>query len=238
MKILCVGRGYLGKALAEFDDFDVISHQTFTKYPDVVSDYNGVVNCAGIVGHRKCDEEGYDPVIEANVKFAVTLQNNCLAHGVHFIQPSTIGISLRQWSTAPEFLVSESMPIYPHNLYCASKILNEHALNQQNTTILRLPWVVVPGTFESRIQNWKEVQSTICSIIELEDLRCALLNTLRKRAVGVYNIKTTDVYFPDFIKARFGLDLPERETGTNNMTASVPMDTRKARAEGILDYER
>lgn len=235
MKILCIGRGYIGKALSAFEGFDVISHQDFLSNEDVVVDYAGVVNCAGIVGHRNCDTAGYAAVLEANVGFPVKVANRCRASGIRFFQTSTIGMSLQQSSRRKGFSVDETMPVYPHNLYCASKMLAEQAVAGKQTVILRLPWVVVPGTFESRIHNWTSIQATFCSILELEDLRDILRNACEKRAVGVFHIKSRNVYFPDYIQAHFGLELPLRGEIPTAMTAAVPMDATLAKRVGLLN---
>ena len=232
MKILCVGRGYIGTALAEHYGFTAISHQLFLENPELLIDTDAVVNTAGIVGHGKCDEAGYDEVIKANVDFALTLQTETLKRGGHFIQLSTIGISEKQ--VAPSisrhdsklpFTVREGTFVFPHNLYCASKILNESVVSRRQHTILRLPWVLVGGVFESRLQNWKSVQDTWCSVLGVEHLIKVIKHVAYYKTTGTYHVADRHVYFPEFIKQQLGKHLPIRADYPKNMTAAVPVDT-------------
>ena len=240
-KILCVGRGYVGKALAKYADFSVISHQAFLENPDSLLGFDSVVNTAGITGHRKCDEAGYDATIEANVAFASYLQGEVIKRKKNFIQLSTIGISKaqvapnvqyahRQYRTGfnpePPFYVNEHMPIYPHNLYVASKILNEQVISKRKYCILRLPWVLVEGVFESRAKHWDAVQDTWCSILRIQTLveavKCA-----SQGVIGTYHLSDAHVYFPEFINELLGKQLPIRTDFPENMTAAVPVSTAK-----------
>ena len=173
-------------------------------------------------------------MLAANVGFPVKVANRCRASGIRFFQTSTIGMSLQQSSRRKGFAVDETMPVYPHNLYCASKMLAEQAVAGKQTVILRLPWVVVPGTFESRINNWTSIQATFCSILEVEDLRDAIRTACEKRAIGLFHLKSADVYFPDYIHAHFGLELPLRGEIPTEMTASVPMNCSRAKRVGML----
>ena len=221
MKILVIGRGYIGKVLDAYDEFDVVSHNQLLGIPALVEGYDAVVNAAGIVGHRKCNEAGYAAVIEANVKFPITVQAVCAQYGVTFIQLTTVGISRVQVAPTSDICFSLKMPVYPHNLYCASKILLEASLIGKPAIILRLPWVVDKGVFESRVKNWDMVQDTYTSVLEIEDLRKAIFKYPVNS--GVFHLKSYDVYFPDFINKLLSSNLPIRKEYPNDMTAAIPI---------------
>ena len=242
-KVLCVGRGYVGGALANFEGFDAISHKAFLDNPEVILDYDVLVNTAGVIGHRKCEEAGYDEVIEANVHLPLFMQTEALRYKKDFIHLSTIGIvetqvapSLTVHDTEPPFYAHEHTFIYPHNLYCASKIISDHMLSKRKNLILRLPWVLVADVFESRIENWDSVQDTWCSTLSIELL--AKFIQQNHGAIGTYHIADAHVYFPAFVSDVLGKHLPIRTDYPSNMTAAVPLDTEKAaRMLKALDIE-
>ena len=232
-KTLCIGRGYIGKALSKYEGFTTISHQDFVENPDQINAYNIVVNTAAITGDRKCKEAGYDAVIDANVKFALSMQAEVLKRKKNFIQLSTVGIvetqvapSLSLHDTEPPFYVHEHTFVYPHNLYCASKILNETAIGKRKHLILRLPWVLVEGVFQSRIQHWDSIQDTWCSVLTIETLVKVIQN--HSFLIGTYQIANAHVYFPHFISEQLGKELPIRKSYPTDMTAAVPVSTEKA----------
>ena len=243
-KILVIGRGYVGKALEAYDEFDVISHTVFLTIPAIVEDYDAVVNAAGIVGYQKCNEAGYDAVIEANVKFPITVQAACAEYGAIFFQLTTVGISRVQVAPTSDVSFSVNDPIYPHNLYCASKILLEVSLKREFGFILRMPWVVDKGVFESRVQHWDAVQDTYTSVLEIEDLRASILdlvsNPKRYKPIysdaeypvtsGIQHLKSYDVYFPDFINKLLSSNLPIRRGISKRYDGSDP-DSVRSRSE-------
>ena len=244
MKILCIGRGYIGRALAAFDGFEVLSHQEVLSHPERLAAYKGVVNCAGIVGHRKCQDAGYTAVIDANVRLPQHLHQLCQHKNIAFLQLSTVGISKKQVALRSTERVSEEMSVYPHNLYCASKLLSEVTLKETACVLFRLPWVVVPGVFESRFKNWDAVQDTHTSLLEISDLAAAILAVVKRFhsycpvAPGVYHLKSRDVYFPEFVAAVLGMELPARQTYPADMTAAVPMETCRAAAAGVTETKQ
>ena len=234
--ILCVGRGYIGKALSEYDNFEVISHKDFLVKP-LIENYQAVVNCAGITGDGKCTQVGYAETVKANVEFPLKVEEICTMAGVPFIHFTTTGISKKQVAGDLTESLAEDMPVYPHNLYCTSKILCESTLRNRNTVIFRLPWVIAPGVFESRIKNWTAVQDTYTSILEIKDLADIICKIVEKQKtdfhtyypakVNTFHLKTSDVYFPDFIKNNYGLDLPIRKEYPSSMTAAVPVNNSR-----------
>ena len=233
-KILAVGRGYIGKALNHYKEFELISHSKFLEDPGVVLGYEGVVNTAGIIGHRNCDAAGYEAVMKANVAFPLRVQAACLKANVRCIQLTTVGISELQVAPTADIRFRVNMPVYPHNLYCASKILLEASLRNKLCILLRLPWVVVEGVFRDRIKNWTSVQDTWASVLEVPDLYKSILkltqpidddmDRLYPKNSGLYQLKSYDVYFPDFIKSHLDMELPIRTDYPRDMTAAVPLE--------------
>ena len=235
MKILCVGRGYIGKALGKEKDFEAMPHTYFIENPDCVRSFDAIVNTAGIIGDGKCQKADYSDVIEANVEFPRRMQAYVLKHKKQFIHLSTVGISEVQvappnsayGNDEPPFYVTEHMPVYPHNLYCASKILSEEAVKKRKNIIFRLPWMFIKGVIEDRIQNWDFIQDTWCSYVTIQTLATAIRHATQGTVIGTYHLSDGHVYFPDFIREKIGQSLPTRTDCPKAMTAAVPVGTVK-----------
>lgn len=223
MKVLVLGRGYIGKALSVYEEFDVVSHSQLLRVPALVDGYDAVVNAAGIIGHRQCEAAGYDAVIAANVEYPLKVQAVCERADILFFQLTTVGISKAQVAPSRDIVFREGDPVYPHNLYCASKLLLEASL--KGGIVLRMPWVVATGVFQSRVKNWQAVQDTYTSILTIEDLRTSILALMSESQLcsGLFHLKSADVYFPDFINQLLSLDLPLRKEYPRDMTAAVPI---------------
>lgn len=225
MKITCIGRGTIGKALSLFNGFEVISH---TDEIDMGGDM--IVNCAGIVGDAKCDN--YKDVVNANVEHAVALSN--IQRPI--IQFSSAGVYAKQYCKTSTDKLKEGDPVYPHNLYCASKILMENALAKYaNTYILRIPFVEVEGLGE-RYKNYQWVQDGYCSIVTPETIASVIKRILKKHLKsGVYNIRSKEVYFPSFVNNYLDTPLEIRyDPPGKSSTANVVLNVDKALETGLL----
>ena len=232
-----MGRGYVGKSLGLYNGFDLVSH---TDVVDAdLSEYDAVVNAAGIIGHQRCDEAGYDAVINANVSFPVRLYRSCYSASTPFIQLTTTGISEVQIALSSDVGFGLNDPIYPHNLYCASKVLLESLLSGKKWCfMLRMPWVFIKGVFENRIRGWTHIQDTYTSVLDIDDLVLAIRKVVDSVPTGfqsiysdiqfpsghgTYHVKSRDVYFPEFINGLLDTDLQVKSGHPRDMTAAIPI---------------
>lgn len=249
LKVLVIGRGTVGSALAEFQGVTAISHKSLG--PDSLDDFDILVNCAGIGGYGRCKAAGHSEVMTANVQLALDLQNYCLSRGVPFVQLSTMGVYAKQvkpllvysMDGKPDF-ITEDCRVYPHNLYCSSKIIAEQLLAEKivdgrGTYILRMGWLVGTDSFRQRARQFGSVQNTYCGITYPETLIKVLHNIVRKSEdsffkVGIYNLQSKTVWFPLYVKEILGYGLPCRDDYPKDMTSAVPLDTTKIVEVGFL----
>ena len=234
MKILVIGKGLVGSRLMLHEGIAGVSHD---KFRGEIQGYDLVVNCAAVAGQAKCDSTPYEMVIDANVQFPLRLYSACVEKGIPFVHLSTSGVYHKQVSQASNQGLKESAPVYPHNRYCASKLLGETVLmsNLKGTPciILRMPWFVAAEGFKDR--GWSYVQTTFTSVLYIADLY-RVLQHCGELPSGIYNVKSKDVWFPDFYKLTVGGDLPARSFHKPDMTSSHPINDDKLK--GLIDVSR
>ena len=237
-KILAVGRGVVGKALSEYHcQIDVVSH--IEVFNTDLRDYIAIVNCAGLVGDRKCSEaSSWREVTGANIDLPLKLYQlaKTQEHGMRFIQLSTTGLYYPQ--VCPNFknfeLVDELAPTKPYNPYITSKRQMEAALRARECYILRIPWLTSAELFRERAKHWEYVQDTYTSVITIEALASALEGFVSQEIeFGIYNIASHIIYFPDYINGLLDQFLPKRTNYPETMTAAIPVSVEKAKAAGI-----
>lgn len=246
-KILIIGRGVIGKALAEHLNCDLIPAAEFRLNTTIVRKYDAVVNCAAVVGTGTCDRWGWEHVAKANVAFPKSIQSACRAFNVKDIQISTVGVYRNQVSPQlPEIYVDEDSEVFPHNIYTASKLLMEQMLWHKGlgkTIVLRLGFFASDEQWYDRVINWKEVQDTWSSYTTVETLANAICKAIELNMTGLFNITSGEMYLPQFIdelRERMQHKLhpvPEmtiRKEYPSNMTSAVPVSSEKAWRLGLL----
>ena len=221
--ILVVGAGTIGKPLAKHPYFRIVPRDEF--HPHLLSSVSALVNCAGIVGDAKCKEAGFDEVMKANVDLPMTFAAMCRHADIPLFQPSTTGVYKRQTC---EDLNSDTYAIigeetYPHNLYCASKLLMEKEL-EHRAVVIRLPWFCNIDALRKRAENWKYVQDTWTSYFYTATLQHAVMNLLERRIrTGLFQVSSGIHYFPDYVKEVLGKDLEIRTDHARDMTSAIPI---------------
>ena len=230
MKILVVGLGTVGSRLVSYDGFEGIHHNEFN---DDLSGYTAVVNCAALAGSGKCSSDYYDKVMEANVRFPLRMYKACARYGIPFIHFSTSGVYGDQVAVEPSYVgLKEIDFVYPHNLYCGSKLLSESVLLSSYEEkcplfIFRLPWLVIPSQYVSRANVWDLVQGTYTSVLEVKMLADACVGVVGSMKSGVYNVASDVVWFPSFFREMTGVSKRVRYDAEKNMTSACPIDNSK-----------
>lgn len=229
-KILIIGMGYIGMALAENDArFAIVSHDTFEHTR--LDTYEAVVNAAAIAGQTKCEAVDYGEVRKANVDFPIYVEKRCFHQGLKCIQFSTVAVYERKSVPMADVKEnrgnyekqSEESPVFAHNAYICSKL--EMELSLTSSYILRIGYF--KPSLLARIKNYKYVQDTWCSILTTTDLKQAILDiTDYDIPQHVYNLKSHDVYLPDFVASHYK-PLPIRYETEAGMSPAIPISNAK-----------
>ena len=136
--------------------------------------------------------------------------------------------------------VREDAPLYPYNSYGASKMLMEASLAKDACFIFRLPRVDT-GTdsekdFAQKIKTWKVVEAVYLSFVFRDTIIESVRNAMNNgtRFYGIYNIGSTDVYLPDYIREKYGWTGEVVPAHSLNLSPAVMTDTTKAKDMGLL----
>ncbi len=228
MKILAVGRGFVGTALARDVNVDVVSHTDPFKHNANFDGYAAVVNCAGIAGERKCREAAPDDVQIANVHVPTELFYFANEIGAVLFHLSTTGMYRPQTCPVLEGFQkpNEESRVAPYNAYVKSKLVAEkHLVVCECCYVLRVP--MFEDGVRAKAKDWDSVQDTYLSLTSPTHLLSVIRMFLEKRPeFGLYNISEKVVYLPDFIKS-LGIDIPIETQVRETMTSAVPISTQK-----------
>ena len=241
--VLLVGRGVVGTELHTLPNFEIVSH---TDFPDTnLSSFAAVVNCAGIVGARNCEEATFTDLFAANVFLPRDMKARCVAENTPFVQLSTIGVYASQ--TCPDIETftppDETSPVIGLNRYVYTKIrMEQHLLTEplSGVYVFRLPWVNIEAMFLERAAAWTAVQNTFTSIVNTNTLATAIRKVAEDPSVpgGLYNIASSVVHFPTFINAMRDAPLPTRSEYSATMTSAIPVSVEKAIRAGLIEKEQ
>ena len=234
-KIGIVGAGLVGSCFLGLDEFEVVHRD---EWKDSVWNWRGIVNAAGIIGIGPCQEASYDDLIKANVTLPVDIEGYAANLGIPFLTFSTTAVYRRPIDLQER--LREDAPLYPYNSYGASKILMEASLPKDACFIFRLPRVDTETDSEKdfgpKLKNWKVVERVYQSFVFrdtiIESVRNAMNN--RTRFYGIYNIGSTDVYLPDYIKEKYGWTGEVVPAHSLNLSPAVMIDSSKAKDLGLL----
>jgi len=225
-----VGAGLVGSCFKGLDGFEVVHHN---EWKDRVWNWRGIVNAAGIIGPGPCENAALDDLIKANVKLAVDMEGYAANLGIPFLTFSTTAVYRRPPDL--EERVREDAPLYPYNSYGASKMLMEASLPRDKCFIFRLPRVDT-GTdsekdFAQKIKTWKVVEAVYLSFVFRDTIIESVRNAMnaQTRFYGIYNIGSTDVYLPDYIRGKYGWTGEVVPAHSLNLSPAVMTDTTKAK---------
>ena len=234
-KIGVVGAGLIGSAFQTEEDFEVVHHY---EWKDAISEWRGIVNCAAIAGAGLCDEASYDEVIQANVEMPVEMQAIAEGLGIPFITLSTASVYSIPQSMKDR--LKEDAPTFPHNLYCASKILMETSLPKDKCFIFRIPQVNFdschPNDFRQKVKGWQIAEDIHQSLLFSHTLIEAVRHVIstHPRFYGIYNVATKDVHLPTYIKEQYrweGEVVPAYSLG---LSPALWINPTKAQDFGII----
>ena len=239
MKLLCIGRGFIGKALAKRENVDVIAHQAFLREYSAISGYDAFINTSGIVGDFKCQHTPYDEVHDANTLLPRRFSMLARHRRAKFFQLSSTGMYIPQACPIYEGYrrPDESSKIKSYNRYVASKVHAEELLMAAgNAFILRTP--LIEDELSKRSEKWEFVQDTYLSLVDMDFIYDVICRIVKKSVpYGIYNISQKTVYLPDHIYDLTGRKLPLRSKVPETMTSAVPVDITKAVRADIIGPE-
>ena len=233
-KIGVVGAGLVGSCFKGLDEFEVVHHN---EWKDHVWNWRGIVNAAGIIGIGPCRDTSLDDLIQANVKLAVDMEGYAANVGIPFLTFSTTAVYRRPIDLKEK--LREDAPLYPYNAYGASKILMEASLPQDRCFIFRLPRVDTEThsekDFGPKLKHWKVVEAVYQSFVFRDTIVESVCNAMnnRTRFYGIYNIGSTEVYLPDYIREKYGWTGKVVEPHTLGLSPAVMIDTQKAKDLGL-----
>lgn len=247
-KYLVVGRGLVGSVFSDDKQFDVISHDEWSrrKQFDVISHdtrlnhqldhYHGIVCTAAISTEANCLKVTMNQLMEANVTLPWNILKQAKTNNIPCIAFSTAGVY-----RSPK-IQSEKDDLSPHNRYTASKIAMEYVLQNESYDklfIFRIPFVVLftqhPNDFGERIKKWEKVEDVTASIIYRADIKYAVKSALQGAPNGTYNLASGDFHFPTFLQDRFswrGDVVPAHSMSMRTPNSILNCD--KAKQAGLL----
>ena len=211
-----------------------------------LSEYDGFVCTAGLIGEDVCSKQSFSRLYHANVTLPASMMHEAKERRKPFIAFSTAAV-YRDGGK-----VDENSDVHPWNRYATSKIMMEYELNRRHITgeysgahrfyIFRLPFVDLKtdhkNDLKARASRWESVEEVTTSIALRKEILEATLTALTKWnwiASGTYNIASLDVFLPKYLMEEFNIDL--RKVPANSLGLS-PGDkkfvTTKAENEGLI----
>ena len=234
-KIGVVGAGLVGSCFEGLDEFELVHHN---EWKDHIWNWRGIVNAAGIIGIGPCEEATLDELIRANIKLAVDMCGYAANLDIPFLTFSTTAVYRRPIDLKEK--LREDAPLYPYNAYGASKILMEASLPKDRCFIFRLPRVDTETDSEKdfgpKLKNWKVVEAVYQSFVYRNEIIRSVRNAMnhQTRFYGIYNIDSTEVYLPDYIRKKYGWTGEVVRAHSLNLSPAVMIDTSKAKDLGLL----
>ena len=233
-RYLVVGRGLIGKMLAEGKQFELISHTEFHELP--ARSYDGYVCTAAVSSEKLCRDVSWDEVIKGNVILPSQLIKRARRDRVPIILFSTSGL-YRYPGVA-----KETDDVQPHNRYTASKLVMEYSalsMKYSKCYVLRIPFICLFGDgkmdMPNRVQSWAQCEDVLTSIVYKKELLQSVLCSLGGVAPGdVYNVMSEDIQLPEFVKEQFDWNGKVVPQGSLGLTPSTCLDISKAKTRGLI----
>lgn len=225
--IVVIGAGLVGTSLQDYPNVQLFQSSiwdnfTISEQSKILKNTELFINATAIAGTIKCAEAGYNQVIDINVTKSLAYVQQLALYQIPVVLLSTTAVYAR--TTCPKSLYDKperlelwsiNDPVYPHNLYCASKILMEQTI--KNALIVRIPWVFRNNHLPEYTKKWSVVQDTYTSYIDPKRLYTCL-SKLINAPKGLYQCHTDIVYLPNILPS-----LPIRTDIPIGMSAAVPI---------------
>ena len=233
-RYLVVGRGLIGKKLAEDKQFKLISHTEFHELP--AHSYDGYVCTAAVSSEKLCRNVSWNEVIKGNVILPSQLIKRAQHDRVPVILFSTSGLYRYQGSAR------ETDDVEPHNRYTASKLVMEYcalSMTYSKCYVFRIPFICLFGNgkmdMPNRVQSWTQCEDVLTSVLYKEELLQSVQNALDDFVPGgVYNIMSENIRLPEFVKEKFDWRGKVVSRGSLGLTPSTCLDISKAEIAGLL----
>ena len=233
-KHLVVGRGLIGRMLAEDKRFDLVSRKAFYGWLPDATRCNGYICTAAASSERSCRAVSWNEVLRGNVDLPLQMAARAKRENVSCVLFSTSGVYLNPG------ISKETDDVEPHNRYTASKLMMEcGARRYHRCYVFRIPFVCLwgDGTMDmrNRVRGWTQCEDVETSIVYREELMLAVTNALEGNVPGgIYNVMSENIRLPEFIKSKFDWQGEVVAQGGLGLTPSTCLDIRKARARGLL----
>ena len=199
MKILIIGKGYMGERLAAAWPDAVVSdamitdvesmHRELEKYkPDAV------LNAAGVRGRPNvdwCDEHPLE-TIRGNTLLPVVIADACQQAGVYLLHMGSgciyYGPSAHTDHAWREDDFGNPLPAYSRSKYAADLVLS--TLPNVGIARIRMPidWVPNPNNLIDKLASFEKVADVENSVTIIDDMIVAFRQLLEKKAAGIFHV--------------------------------------------------
>lgn len=198
MKILIIGKGYLGTRMAESWPDAVITDKIIKSKEDVLKlidehKPDAILNAAGITGKPNVDwcEDHQLETIEGNTILPIEIAKACQERGVYLLHLGTgcifYGSSSHADGVWREDDYANPVAVYTRSKYAADLVLT----TLPNIGIARLRMPIddhpCPPNLIDKLVRYHKVVDVINSVTVVEDLIMACRKLLEKKAEGVFH---------------------------------------------------
>ena len=197
MKILIIGKGWLGGRCAESWPDAIISDKIVHTEEDVLALLDEhrpdvVLNSAGIVGKPNVDwcETHQLETIAGNTVLPITIAQACAKRGIYMLH---MGTGCIFYGNAPhgkswkEDDYANPVAVYTRSKYAADLVLA--TLPNVGVARIRMPIDSRPfaGNLIDKLSTYKQVVNVENSVTIVEDMVLAFRQLLEKKAVGIFH---------------------------------------------------
>ena len=199
MKILIIGKGYLGMRCQDFwGEEAVVADGFITSVADVDKLLlqhrpDAVLNAAGVVGKPNVDwcEDHQLPTIQGNTVLPIMIAEACQKQGVYLLHMAT-GCVYYGYSTDPLGWKESDFPnpsaVYTRSKYAADLVLS--TLPNVGIGRIRMPldYLSTPANLINKLASYPKVIDVINSVTVVEDMASAFYELLRQKASGIFHV--------------------------------------------------
>ena len=198
MKILIIGKGFIGKRCADAWTDAVVFDGHISTAEDMIEaleehEPDVVLNAAGVRGKPNVDwcETHQLETILGNTKLPITIAEACQQKGVYFLH---IGSGCIYYGDSPdpagwkEDDFGNPIPVYSRAKYAADLVLS--TLPNVGIARIRLPidWTPGPDNLITKLVSFKKVIDVANSVTILDDMIDVFHELLSQKAAGIFHV--------------------------------------------------
>lgn len=215
MKILIIGKGYLGTRCAESWSEAVLSDEIISSVSDVenliIKHQPAVIlNAAGIVGKPNVDwcENNQVETFQGNTILPLMIAQACQKHNIYLLHMGTGCIFYGQsphggpWT---ELDYANPVAVYTRSKYAADLVLE--TLANVGVARIRMPidHKIHPANLLTKLVKYEKIVDVENSLTVVEDMIQVFYNLLEKKATGIFHVTN-----PGAIKHREIIELYQK----------------------------